>query len=123
MTLKINDKVDFEVIEDTKIWDIVVLSQGGAAIATVTEAKGEKCFGRSGKLNVNIDYVRLANGQKVPLRAVKVRSGVSRSYTSDAQSSGCDRDSLFHRHPLFFFTKGQNVFIPKGTEIHSLRSS
>ncbi len=65
-TSKVNDKVDFEVVEDVKIGDLVVIPQGGTAIATVTEAKPKRSFGRSGKLNVNIDYVRLVNGEKAP---------------------------------------------------------
>jgi hypothetical protein len=38
-TAKVNDKVDFEVIEEIKVGDIVVIPQGGTAIGTVTEAK------------------------------------------------------------------------------------
>src|SRR5258705_6017500 len=74
-TAKLNDKVDFEVVEDIKVGNLVVIAQGATAIGTVTEARTKKSFGRAGKLNVNIDYVRLANGDKVPLRAVKGGSG------------------------------------------------
>src|SRR4029450_5802439 len=38
-TAKLNDKVDFEVVEDVKVGDITVIPQGGTAIATVTEAR------------------------------------------------------------------------------------
>ena len=65
------------MVEDIKIGDLVVISQGGTAIGTVTEANSKKSFGRAGKLNVNIDYVRSANGDKVALRAVKGGSGGS----------------------------------------------
>jgi hypothetical protein len=115
-TSKVNDKVDFEVVEDVKVGNTVVIPQGGTAIATVTEAKGKKSFGRSGKLNVNIDYVRLANGDKVPLRAVKGGSGGSRTgvMTGAVVATAI---VFFPAAPLFFFIKGKNITIPKGTEI------
>lgn len=115
-TSKVNDKVDFEVIEDVKVNDIAVIPQGGIAIATVTEARTKKSFGRSGKLNVNIDYVRLSNGDKVSLRAVKGGSGGSRTgvMTGAVVATAI---VFFPAAPLFFFIKGKNIIIPKGTEI------
>ncbi|HWT02567.1 MAG TPA: PEGA domain-containing protein [Pyrinomonadaceae bacterium] len=115
-TSKVNDKVDFEVVEDVKVGDLVVIPQGGTAIATVTEAKPKKSFGRSGKLNVNIDYVRLTNGDKAPLRAVKGGSGGSRTgvMTGAVVATAI---VFFPAAPLFFFIKGKNIVIPKGTEI------
>lgn len=115
-TSKVNDKVDFEVVEDVKVGDVVVIPQGGTAIATVTEAKPKKSFGRSGKINVNIDYVRLANGEKAPLRAVKGGSGGSRTgvMTGAVVATAI---VFFPAAPLFFFIKGKNIIIPKGTEI------
>lgn len=115
-TAKLNDKVDFEVVEDIKVGNLVVIPQGGTAIGTVTEARTKKSFGRSGKLNINIDYVRLANGDKVPLRAVKGGSGGSRT---GAMTGAVVATAIvfFPAAPLFFFIKGKNIIIPKGTEI------
>ncbi|MEO8436533.1 MAG: PEGA domain-containing protein [Pyrinomonadaceae bacterium] len=115
-TSKVNDKVDFEVVEDVKVGNIVVVPQGGTAIATVTEARTKKSFGRSGKLNVNIDYVRLGNGDKVALRAVKGGTGGSRTgvMTGAVVATAI---VFFPAAPLFFFIKGKNITIPKGTEI------
>ena len=115
-TAKVNDKVDFEVIEPVKIGDTVVIEQGATAIATVTKATSKKSFGRSGKLDVNIDYVRLINGDKVNLRAVKGGSGASRTgvMTGAVVATAI---VFFPAAPLFFFMKGKNIEIPKGTEI------
>ncbi len=115
-TSKVNDKVDFEVIEDVKVNNLPVIPQGGIAIATVTEARTKKSFGRSGKLNVNIDYVRLNNGDKVALRAVKGGSGGTRTgvMTGAVVATAI---VFFPAAPLFFFIKGKNIIIPKGTEI------
>lgn len=115
-TAKLNDKVDFEVVEDIKVGNLVVIPQGATAIGTVTEARTKKSFGRSGKLNVNIDYVRLANGDKVSLRAVKGGSGGSHT---GAMTGAVVATAIvfFPAAPLFFFIKGKNIVIPKGTEI------
>lgn len=115
-TSKLNDKVDFEVIEDIKVGSLVVIPQGSTAIGTVTEAKTKKSFGRAGKLNVNIDYVRLANGEKAALRAVKGGSGGSHT---GAMTGAVVATAIvfFPAAPLFFFIKGKNIIIPKGTEI------
>ena len=115
-TAKLNDTVDFEVVEDIKVGNLVVIPQGGTAIGTVTEARTKKSFGRAGKLNVNIDYVRLANGDKVPLRAVKGGSGGSHT---GAMTGAVVATAIvfFPAAPLFFFIKGKNIVLPKGTEI------
>jgi hydrogenase maturation factor len=115
-TSKVNDKVDFEVIEDVKVGDTIVIPHGGTAIATVTDAHTKKSFGRAGKLNVNIDYVRLANGDKVNLRAVK---GVKGGSHTGAMTGAVVATSIvfFPAAPLFFFIKGKDITIPKGTEI------
>jgi hydrogenase maturation factor len=115
-TAKVNDKVDFEVVEDVKVGDTVVIPHGGTAIATVTEAHTKKSFGRAGKLNVNIDYARLANGDKVNLRAIK---GVKGGSHTGAMTGAVVATSIvfFPAAPLFFFIKGKDITIPKGTEI------
>jgi hypothetical protein len=115
-TAKLNDKVDFEVIEEIKVGELVVIGQGATAIGTVTEARPKKSFGRAGKLNVNIDYVRLVNGDKVSLRAVKGGSGGSHT---GAMTAGVVATAIvfFPAAPLLFFIKGKNIIIPKGTEI------
>jgi hypothetical protein len=115
-TEKLDDKVDFTVIEEVKIGDIVVISQGATAIGTVTEAKPKGRLGRSGKLNVNIDYVQLATGDKVALHSVKGGKGGSRTgaMTGAMVATGI---LFFPAAPLFLFMKGKNITIPKGTEI------
>jgi hypothetical protein len=72
---RVDERVDFEVLEDVKIGDVVVIERGAVAIATVTEGHPKRRMGRAGKLRMNIDYVRLANGDKVLLRAIKGGTG------------------------------------------------
>lgn len=72
---KVGETVDFEVLEDVKIGETVIIPRGGIAWATVTEAEPKRRMGRGGKLNVNVDSVRLVSGEKAALRAVKDMQG------------------------------------------------
>jgi len=113
---KANEKVDFEVLEDIKVRDVVVVKQGAMAIATVTEAQPKRRMGRAGKLNINIDYVQLVDGEKVPLRAVKGGSGGNHT---GAMTGAIVASSIlfFPAAPFFLFMHGKDITIPKGTEI------
>ena len=113
---KFDEKVDFEVIEDVKIGDLVVVQHGGMAIATVTEAKPKGCMGKAGKLNMNIDYVQLVSGEKVSLRAVK--GGKGGNHTAAMTGAIVATSILFFpAAPFFLFMHGKDITIPKGTEI------
>lgn len=113
---QVGDTVDFEVLEDVKSHDVVLISRGGIALATVTEAQSKRRMGRAGKLDVNIDNVKIADGEKVPLRAVKDVKGGSHV---GAMTGAIVATSIvfFPAAPLFLFMKGKDITIPKGTEI------
>lgn len=113
---KVDEKVDFEVLEDVKIGDVVVVQHGGMAIATVTQAKPKGRMGKAGKLNINIDYVQLVSGEKVPLRAAKGGSGGNHTA---AMTGAIVATSIvfFPAAPFFLFMHGKDITIPKGTEV------
>jgi hypothetical protein len=113
---KTGETVDFEVLDDLKVDDILLAPRGGMAIATVTEAQSKKRMARGGKLDVNIDYVRLTNGDKVALRAVKESKGGGHT---GAMTGGMVATAIvfFPAAPFFLFMHGKDVTIPKGTEI------
>ena len=46
---KVGDTVDFEVLEELKSRDVVLIPRGGIAWATVTEAQSKRRMGRAGK--------------------------------------------------------------------------
>jgi hypothetical protein len=113
---KAGEKVDFEVLEDVKIGDVIVIQHGAMAIGTVTEAHPKRRMGRAGKLNINIDYVQLVSGEKAPLRAVKGGSGGNHTgaMTGAMVATGI---LFFPAAPFFLFMHGKDITIPKGTEI------
>lgn len=113
---KTGDRVDFEVLEDVKVKDLIIIPRGGIAWATVTEAQPKRRMARGGKLNVNIDDVRLVDGEKVPLRAVKDTKGGGHTGAMTGAIVGT-AIVFFPAAPLFLFMHGKDVTIPKGTEI------
>jgi hypothetical protein len=110
------DRVDFEVLEDIKVKDVIVVPRGGLALATITEAQHKRRMARGGKLNVNIDDVRLADGEKAPLRAVKETQGGGHTGAMTGAMIGT-AIVFFPAAPLFLFMHGKDITIPKGTEI------
>jgi hypothetical protein len=113
---KTGDTIDFEVLQEVKVGDLVVIPQNGVALATVTLAKPNGRLGKGGKLDISIDSIRLLSGEKVPLRAVKENKGGNRTGTMTATlvASGI---LFFPAAPIFLFMKGKNITINKGTEI------
>jgi hypothetical protein len=110
------DTVDFEVLEEVHVGNTLVIPKGGVAWATVTEAQPKRRMGRGGKLNMNIDSVRLADGEKIALRAVKEVKGGGHTgaMTGAMVATGI---VFFPAAPLFLFMHGKDITIPKGTEI------
>src|SRR6266568_2746688 len=113
---KVGQEVPFEVMEDVKVDDVVVLPKGANAIANVTEAEHKKSMGRAGKLNMAITYARLTDNEKVALRAVKEAKGGGHV---GAMTGAIVATSIvfFPAAPLFLFIHGKDITIPQGTEI------
>jgi hypothetical protein len=113
---QVNDTVDFEVLDEVKVKDVIVVPRGGTAWGTVTEAQPKRRMGRGGKLNINIDNVKLASGEKVALRAIKdVKGGGHQGAITGAIVA--TSIVFFPAAPLFLLVHGKDIVIPKGTEI------
>src|SRR5260370_4987800 len=67
----VGDTVDFEVLQDISVNGTLVISKGGFAFGTVTEAQGKRRMARGCKLEINIDYVKLVSTEKAAFRAVQ----------------------------------------------------
>src|SRR5687768_4216775 len=108
------ETVDFEVLEDVRVGETVVIPRGGIAFGTVREVRKKRRMGRGGILNINIDSVRLTSGQKVALRAVKDHKGGGHVGAITGAIVGTSI-LFFPAAPLFLFIRGKNITIPKGT--------
>jgi hypothetical protein len=112
----VNDRVEFEVLEDIKVADTLIVPKGGIAWGTVTEAQPKRWAGRGGKLEIVMDSVRLIDGERAALRATKEVKGGGHSgaMTAGIIASGV---LFFPVAPLFLFIHGKDISIPKGTEL------
>jgi hypothetical protein len=112
----VGESVDFEVLEEVMIDGVVVVPKGGTAIATVTEAVPKRRMGRAGKLELVLDYVRLADKGKAAVRAVKDAKGGSHTVgmTVGIVATGL---LFWPAAPFFLFMHGKDITIPKGAEI------
>src|SRR5262249_23940291 len=115
-TAKVGETVDFEVLEDVKVGEIVVIPHGGTAGATVTYVQQKKRLGRGGKLTQNIDSVSLITGEKAALRAIKENRGGERIVVMTGAIAATTL-VFFSAAPFMLFMKGKEMTILKGTEI------
>lgn len=113
---QVGDNVDFTTLDDIKAGDTLVIPQGSIAIATITEAKAKGHMGKGGKLGMNIDYVRLVNGDKIPLRGVQdVKGGGHTGAMTGAMVATAI--VFWPAAPLFLFVHGKDITIPEGHEV------
>lgn len=112
----VGDTVDFETLDDITVNGTLVIPKGGLAFATVTEAQAKRRMARGGKLDINIDYVKLVSGDRAALRAVRDVKGGGHT---GAMVGGMVATSLvfFPAAPFFLFMHGKDISIPKGTEV------
>lgn len=112
----VNDQVQFEVLEDIKVSDVLVINKGGIAWGTVTEAQPKRRMARGGKLDIAMDSVRLVDGEKAALRATKGGQGGGHvaAMTAGIVATGL---LFFPAAPFFLFMHGKDITIPKGTEV------
>jgi hypothetical protein len=112
----VDDRVEFEVLEEITVANVVVIPKGGIAWGTVTEAQGKRRMARGGKLEIVMDSVRLVDGEKAALRAVKDAKGGGHA---GAMTAGIVATGLLFwpAAPFFLFMHGKDTTIPKGTEV------
>ena len=112
----VNDRVEFEVIDEVRVADTVVIPKDGIAWGTVTEAQHKRRLGRGGKLEIVMNSVRLADGETAPLRATKEAQGGGHQ---GVMTAGIIATGLIFWPvaPALLFIHGKDITIPKGTEV------
>ena len=112
----VNDRVEFGVLEDIQVTDVIVVPKGGIAWETVTQAQPKRRMARGGKLEIVMDSVRLTDGEEAALRATKEGKGGGHV---GAMTIGIVATGLlfFPAAPFFLFMHGKDITFPKGTEV------
>jgi hypothetical protein len=115
-TAKTGQQVSFEVLEEVDVEGVAVIAKGAQALATITMAEPKRSMGRAGKLDVNIDSVRLVDGEKAAISATRSEKGGSHTGAMTAGMVGT-AIVFFPAAPLLLFIHGKDITIPKGTEV------
>ena len=92
-----NDLVRFQVVEDVKVGNVVVMPAGSAARGHVVSVGRRSFAGRSGKLEFSVDFVKAADGTDVPLRGSPKLSGGSDARVTAAATAAYGPAALLRR--------------------------
>jgi hypothetical protein len=115
-TAKMGQQVSFEVLDEVDLLGVAVIAKGAQGLATVTTAETKKSMGRGGKLDVNIDSVRMVDGENAALSATQNAKGGGHVGAMTAGMVGT-AIVFFPAAPLLLFIHGKDITIPKGTEV------
>jgi hypothetical protein len=112
----VNDPIRFEVVEEIKVGDVLVIPKGSHALGTVVEAKGKRFMGRQPKLAVRLNHVELATGQKAPMRGARNGDGGGAQGEMGAYMAATGL-LFFPAAPLALLVRGHDASIPRGTTL------
>ncbi len=113
---QVGNNVNFQTLDDVRQGGVIVIPKGSTAIATITVAEAKKRAARGGKLGMNIDYVRLPQGDQLPLRGVQNLKGGG--HTGAMTGAMVATAIVFWpAAPFFLFMHGKEVVIPEGHEV------
>jgi hypothetical protein len=108
--VKPGDQVDFEIVDDLRIDDVLVMTHGARATAIITQAEPATRMGRGGKLGVSLDYVPLLNGGRVAVRPAKERRPVD-----EIPGAAPAVTMVKPAAPSLLFTYGKDEIFPEGS--------
>lgn len=113
----VGEFVGFEVLDEIEVNGVVVIPRGGRARGSVTEAVSKGKMGRAGKLEIVLDYVRLADFETAAVRAVQTAGGGERDGGGKPVGIVANGWLYWPSAPFVLFTHGKNITIPKGAEV------
>ena len=110
--------VSFEVLDEIRVNDQVVIAEGATAWGTIIDAEENKRMGRAGKLAIRIDYVKATDGSKIPLRANAEKRGSGKG-VSTGVAIAVSALVFWPATPFFMLRKGKNAEIPRGFHLQA----
>lgn len=113
------DKVPLEVVEAVVAGKLVAIPQHTSAEAIVTMAQAGRSMGRGGNLQLKIEGIHLADGEVVPVRAVKDSKGGNQPLARVGEAGMAAGFVFWPATPLGFliYARGKNATIPAGAEV------
>ncbi len=100
------DRFTISLTEDVRLADGTILRAGYRGVGEVIEARQNGMLGKTGKLNVRLNYLRVGD-ERIKLRASR---GVQGGHNTGAQVG-----TLLLLWPVMPFIKGKSTQITKGT--------
>jgi len=107
-----DERVEFEVVEDVRLSDLIVIPRGSLAWGVIADVAPRSRLRKDGKLDLDLQAVCLPDNSAAPLRAVP--RGLSRRGEIDTRAS--DSVLALPALPVLVFLYGHDVMIPKGRE-------
>lgn len=102
------DRFTVSLTEDVRLPDGTVLKAGYRGVGEVIEARDNGMLGKTGKLNVRLNYLKVGD-DRIRLRAAKAAKGDNRTGTQVV--------TFVFLGVFAGLIKGKNVTIPKGAQI------
>jgi hypothetical protein len=109
---KVDQRVLLEVVEPVQVDGKIIVAAGASARASVTTARRRGHNHREGQLVLTVRSVSRADGREALLQSATVREGSGRGAPIFGPCT-----FPFPADPVGLFRKGENVVIPKGTEL------
>ena len=107
------EKLPLEVVEPVLVGKLVAIPRHSPVEAIVTMAQASRNMGRGGSLQFKIEGIRLADGELVPVRAVKDVRGKGNRAAALTGEAG----QLAGPLGFLIYIKGKNATIPAEAEI------
>lgn len=115
-TAQAGQVISFEVLDDVRVGEQLVIAEGAAAWGTIVEAEAGRRMGRAGKLAFRLDYVKAVDGSKVPLRATSVSQGKGKGVATGI-AVGASAVLFWPAAPFFLLMKGKSSEVPRGYHV------
>ena len=117
---KVGDQVQFKVVDDVKTGDLIVICRGAEAQGQLIAVQTRGRKGRSGSLDIGIEWVQLLTGEHAALRAVKHSEGRPSSMVNDMETVDIGKyGEGLPLLPLLLLEKGHDARLPAGSKIGS----
>lgn len=112
-TAKVEDQIQFQIINDVVVGGIRVLRRGALVTGSVTAASSSKTMGRAGHVAFLINDIKMENGSKVRVRAFNKSKG--ENYTGEMVALMATGPIVVA--PFFLLIHGSNTVFEKGTQV------
>src|SRR5215472_530143 len=97
-SIRVGETLELEVAEDVRVADVVVIAKGNVGRGEVTNLRSGAGSGRGGWVDLSLESVTLADGERIPIRSLKAKA------TRDQQA-------------LVVSSSGQDASITQGTDL------